>query len=416
MSTTTILHVIALTLITLTSKSLAQTFAADHPVFGTNSVTVDPSQNLVFLDLTVTDDVSFADMPALLEFGATYDGWRYATQEEIIGLLNAIGWSPPITDLSTFNLSTSSIAETVLESFLGVITDDSTPPSEVLIASAGYLADGNGVLVTYVDSFGIQISSAVYRDVSKQPATGHWLVRDLSIDAPTYQGTLAEFGEPVDASADFQVTLLSSVGAPLATIEHTEIIVSQGLFSFPLSFNPALFEESGASLQIQVRVPSGSGAYERILPDQPVTPSPRALFADRAGHADRADFADQATIASIALVADELSGSESIPIPIAAELQATNTFGFQTPIATKHGRMVTLNGFITNFDDVSITHIATLPPGYRPSARISVVVHGGSDLGLIFRSLQVNPDGSVITNTGSFRTIFLEGITFPAAP
>ncbi len=357
-------------------------------------------------------------MPALLELGGTYDGWRYATQEVIIGLLNAIGWSPPITDL-TFNLSTSSIAETILESFLGVITDDSTPPSEILISSAGYLADGNGVLVTYADNV-LQLSTTSIFDGSNPPAAGHWLVRDLSIDAPTYQGTLAEFGEPVDSSADFQVTLLSSVGAPLATIEHTEIIVSQGVFSFPLSFNPALFEESGASLQIEVRVPSGSGAYERILPDQPVTPSPRALFADLAGHAnraDRADLADQATIASIALVADELSGSESIPIPIAAELQATNTIGFQTPIATKHGRMVTLNGYITNLDEVRITTIATLPPGYRPSAIIVVVVHGVSDRGVeISRGLVVRPDGLVRMYTGDFREIYLEGITFPAAP
>ncbi len=410
MPTTQILRSIVLVLISLASKSLAQPFAEDHLIFGTNSVTVDPSQNLAFLDLTVTDDVSFADMPALLELGGTYDGWRYATQEEIIGLLNAIGWSPPITDLSTFNLSTSSIAETILESFLGVITDDSTPPSEVLISSAGYLADGSGVLVTYADN-ALQLSTTSIFDGSNPPAAGHWLVRDLSIDAPTYQGTLAEFGEPVDSSADFQVTLLSSVGAPLATIEHTEIIVSQGVFSFPLSFNPALFEEPGASLQIQVRVPSGSGAYERIAPDQPVTPSPRALFADRAGHAD------QATIAGIALVADELSGSESIPIPIAAELQATNPIGFQTPIATKHGRMVTLNGYITNLDGVGITTIATLPPGYRPSATIVVAVHGVSDRGVEFsRGLVVRPDGSVRMSTLDFREIYLEGITFPAAP
>ncbi|MFK7760287.1 MAG: hypothetical protein AB8C13_10120, partial [Phycisphaerales bacterium] len=117
------------------------------------------------------------------------------------------------------------------------------------------------------------------------------------------------------------------------------------------------------------------------------------------------------------LVADELSGSESIPIPIAAELQATNNIGFQTPIATKHGRMVTLNGYIANLDGVSITTIATLPPGYRPSATIVVAVHGVSDRGVEFsRGLVVRPDGLVRMSTLDFREIYLEGITFPAAP
>ena len=116
----------------------------------------------MFLDLTVTDSVSFPAMPALLEPGATYDGWRYATRSEVAALLNAIGWSPPITDLSFPNLSSTSIARTVLEDFIGVITDTSVPPNTIDIQSAGFLADGDGVSVSYFDNI-VQFSTAARR-------------------------------------------------------------------------------------------------------------------------------------------------------------------------------------------------------------------------------------------------------------
>ncbi|GEM_PF-4858208 len=427
MSTVPILRSIALTLVALSTESLAQPFAADHPVFGVDSVTIDPSQSLAFLDLTVTDEVSFAAMPALLQPGATYDGWRYATHDEIIGLLNATGWLPPITDLSVPNISSSSIAGIILESFLGVNTDTSTPPSQVQLSSAGYLADGNGVSVAYTETDFIQLSTTSLFDGSNPPASGHWLVRDLSDDAPTYQGMLAELDEPVDSDADFRVTLLSSVGATLATIEHTGVTVSQGVFSFPLLFNPVHFEEPGISLRIDVRVPSGSGAFERVMPDQPVTPSPRALFADRSGHADLADHATSAgsaLIADSALVADTLIGTDSAPIPVADGLFPAGQ-GLQPPVAIRQGSMVTLSGSVvnSNFIPVSVgATIATLPEGYRPSApiylRVSSIDLLADWLGM---TVSVQPDGTIriidqLQGQFPFVTISLDGHTFPAAP
>jgi hypothetical protein len=426
MSTSIILRITLLTLITLASKSLAQPFTANHPEFGTSSVTVDPSQKLMFLDLTVTDNVSFPAMPALLEPGATYDGWRYATRSEVAALLNTIGWSPPITDLSIPNLSSTSIASTVLEDFLGVITDTSVPPNTIDIQSAGFLADGDGVTVSYFDNI-VQFSTAAPFENTSAPPAGHWLVRDLASDTPTYQGTLAELGEPVDSSADFRVTLVSSVGAPLATTEHLGVVVARGLFSLPLSFDPSLFEAPGVSLRIDVRAPSGVGEYERAVTDQPVTPSPRALFADRSGHADLADHAtsaESALIAESALVADTLIGTDSAPIPVAAGLYPAGQ-GIQPPAATRQGAMVTLSGSILNADFIPVNvgaTIATLPEGYRPSApiylRVSTLDLAGFWLGM---TVSVQPDGTIriidqLQGQFPFFTISLDGHTFPAAP
>lgn len=354
---------IAATLTIAASPLLSQPIAIDDPDFGPGSVTFDPSQNLEFLDLTSTLNIPVATIEAGLLPGGTYDGWRYATPEEVTNLLNEIGWSPPISSVfDGLNESPTNIALHVINEFIGA-TD---PLSSGIAVSLGIFGDERVSEVLYIGpSIGGPVSS-----VSELPipitdllaSTGHWLVRKVEDDAPTYQGHLTEQGTPFSGTADFRVTLVRGTALPLETIELTGVPVQDGLFTIPLSFDARALGSIDVSLQIEVRAPSGVGAYEMIGPNQPVTPAPRAL---RAGNADSADFADTAATALT------LSNEATVPLPLAA---GTEPYGvtYRSPVVSRSGNQVILNGLIRDvgISNAEGTVFATLPVGFRPTARL----------------------------------------------
>lgn len=72
----------------------AAVISVDDGVFGVDSITLDTDQGLEFLDVTFSADRSFDDVSSHLGAGGNFEGFRYATEDEVILLVNNFGFSP----------------------------------------------------------------------------------------------------------------------------------------------------------------------------------------------------------------------------------------------------------------------------------------------------------------------------------
>ncbi|MEO8604736.1 MAG: hypothetical protein ABI629_19360 [bacterium] len=105
----------------------------------------------------------------------------------------------------------------------------------------------------------------------------------------TYQGQLEQNGSLATGRCDFRFQLFDSIGSGVpptggnqigTTVTAEPVLVSDGLFTLRLDFGAAAFNTgSDRFLQVAVRCPSGSGAYQTLTSRQPLTATPYALFA-----------------------------------------------------------------------------------------------------------------------------------------
>jgi hypothetical protein len=100
----------------------------------------------------------------------------------------------------------------------------------------------------------------------------------------TYQGELRHQGRPADGLFDFRVTpfdLPEGGIAQAAPMQLDAVPVGSGRFTLALDFGSVLFDGRELHLAIEVRV-AGTPEFAALLPRQPVTPTPYALFARNA--------------------------------------------------------------------------------------------------------------------------------------
>jgi hypothetical protein len=71
----------------------AALMSGDDPVHGVGSITIDTVNNLEWLDLTLSLNVSFNGALAQFGAGGTFEGFRHATAAEILALSNEAGLS-----------------------------------------------------------------------------------------------------------------------------------------------------------------------------------------------------------------------------------------------------------------------------------------------------------------------------------
>jgi len=388
-------------LLAVASTAIAQPIVVDNPSFGPGSITFDPSQNLAFLDLTVTSNLSHAAMQTELMPGGAYEDWRYATRSEVVAFVNSFGWSPPLSDQTQGAQIDGPIGRTIIDDYIGL----TGAINGISDSAAGFLENEDAIWIWFYEDFGLQFSGFNLIGVGTLGSfnAGHWLVRESTPSYPTYQGRLAESGTVVDGDADFRATLFSRWGFPLETIEHTNVPVLDGLFTVPLSFDPALFEIPDAMLRFEVRAPSGVGAYEAVNADQPLSPAPNAMFARRASTADSAD------------VAMTLNNETTIALPLNAGT-APYGVGYSDPIVTRSGNLVVLNGLVgdTGISNDPETAFATLPAGFRPNARLLFLQASSAG---IYR-VDVLPSGDIVFQDapgvgGPMDWVSLDGISFP---
>ena len=98
----------------------------------------------------------------------------------------------------------------------------------------------------------------------------------------TYQGVLNDGGTPATGLYDLEFRAFDAVsgGAQQAgTVTANDVPVTNGLFTTTLDFGAAVFTGPARWLNIAVRPGAGVGAYASLLPRQPITASPYAVFA-----------------------------------------------------------------------------------------------------------------------------------------
>jgi hypothetical protein len=99
-----------------------------------------------------------------------------------------------------------------------------------------------------------------------------------------YSGRLQQSGQPANGSYDFTFTLFDASVSGLRVanpVTNSAVVVSNGTFSVGLDFG-AVFNGDGRWLEVGVRT-NGASAFLTLIPRQPVTPTPYALFAPNAG-------------------------------------------------------------------------------------------------------------------------------------
>ena len=104
----------------------------------------------------------------------------------------------------------------------------------------------------------------------------------------TYQGKLVDDCCPATGLYDLRLRLYPSAGpggSPVSgtpTLTQPGVPVTNGLFTASLNFGDAAFNGSRRWLQIEVRTNS-TGSYETLAPRTELTPTPYALYAQKAG-------------------------------------------------------------------------------------------------------------------------------------
>ena len=102
----------------------------------------------------------------------------------------------------------------------------------------------------------------------------------------TYQGRLDEGGIPANGSFDFEFRLYddSDVGAAQVggIVALEDFAVANGVFTTRLDFGDGVFNGDARWLEVAVRPGASTVAHTIMLPRQPITPVPYALFAANA--------------------------------------------------------------------------------------------------------------------------------------
>ncbi len=110
----------------------------------------------------------------------------------------------------------------------------------------------------------------------------------------TYQGKLMSDGLPYTGFCDFQFGLYdaATMGTAVGELDVPNVPVSEGVFTTQLDFGSDKFTGDNRWLEIWVRCPAGGGTYQQLLPRQPLTAAPYALYAPDAGYATSSSFSE----------------------------------------------------------------------------------------------------------------------------
>jgi N-acetylneuraminic acid mutarotase len=135
----------------------------------------------------------------------------------------------------------------------------------------------------------------------------------------TYQGRLADGGQPANGSYDLRFILYDAEigGSQQGNIlTNSALAVSGGLFTTALDFGATVFCGDVRWLEIAVRT-NGSGGFVPLQPRQPLTPTPYAQFAANTatlGGQSPAAFAPASgSSAYVARTGDSMAGPLSLP-------------------------------------------------------------------------------------------------------
>src|SRR5258708_17074037 len=151
----------------------------------------------------------------------------------------------------------------------------------------------------------------------------------------TYQGRLLDKGEPATGLYDLRFTLYpgSSGGSPAGSVlTNASVGVSNGLFTARLDFGSGIFDGTAYWLEIGVRTNGSLAAFTPLVPRQPLTASPYALYAPNAGSASgvSANAVAGASIQNGAVTSAKIAGGQVVKS--LNSLQDDVVLGVQAPL------------------------------------------------------------------------------------
>lgn len=86
---------IAILILAYCGLTKADVVVLDHPIHGVGSITRDTIQGLDFLDVTLSTGRSYNDVSGEFGIGGDFEGFRYATESEVLQLANFV-FSPDV--------------------------------------------------------------------------------------------------------------------------------------------------------------------------------------------------------------------------------------------------------------------------------------------------------------------------------
>ena len=188
---TTLAALVSLLLTGLPAK--ANLIEVTDPRFGQNSLTVDTTTGLAWLDLTASAGLSYQQVLADTQPGGIFSGFRFATAPEVLNLYTSAGIpgtgyyplsTPPI--LTLISLIGASGTINGLPGMLGLSATAASFDSQY--APAIYATGVSGIQEYWVNGGGYNSGGTSYGVTTSYPELGSWLVSSVpeSSDASIY--------------------------------------------------------------------------------------------------------------------------------------------------------------------------------------------------------------------------------------
>ena len=172
-------------MLVICSNANADIVALDDPVFGANSITFDTSTRLGFLDLTITQNLSYNDIMRDYDYStrqfradSQYYGFRYASLDDVSSLLSSAGITLGVydTDLPKYQTMVDMLGSTMSQSGYAETCGRTSSRTSVGARTVACLDFGinNGTPV-YLAATHISLYDDVQSDY-----TGNWLVKEMT--------------------------------------------------------------------------------------------------------------------------------------------------------------------------------------------------------------------------------------------
>lgn len=169
------------------TQSFAGLKEKNDPYWGTGAITYDTETGLEWLDLNLSTNLSCLYVSTQFGQGGEFEGFRYATNQEVLDFLNSAGIS--IIDHGSSDPSHVKACSNFIE-LIGLTDIYNDRPSIRGINGTLHpeLSDYHMSVLIYADTPRGDVRQVVYtqtyyRDYFSSPTFGHWLVRETIVDS-----------------------------------------------------------------------------------------------------------------------------------------------------------------------------------------------------------------------------------------
>ncbi|MHC4666474.1 MAG: LamG-like jellyroll fold domain-containing protein, partial [Planctomycetota bacterium] len=193
------------------------------------------------------------------------------SENEIAALIGIEEWFVP--DVVGMSLAEATTAITSAGLAVGTVDYQN---SDIILE--GYVISQNPPADTTVDvGSNVDLTISLGAEEPEPPA---------DVNGFTYQGRLLENNTVANELYDFQFRLYDAVenGTQQAdTIDVNDLDVVDGYFTVELDFGNEIFDGNDRWLEASVRPGDSTGSFTALSPRQEITPTPYAIYAERAG-------------------------------------------------------------------------------------------------------------------------------------